>query len=92
MGGEQAANVLLTVKKDQLAEKKQAAMSGSEEEKFKAPTLEKYGKESSAYFSTARLWDDGVIDPADTRKVLALGLAAAYNAPIPETPFGVFRM
>ncbi|HKY64643.1 MAG TPA: carboxyl transferase domain-containing protein [bacterium] len=92
MGGEQAANVLLTVKKDQLAEKGQPAMSPEEEEKFKAPTLEKYARESDAYFSTARIWDDGVIDPADTRKVLALGLMAAYNAPVPETPFGVFRM
>jgi len=92
MGGEQAANVLLTVKKDQLSEKGQTAMSAQEEEKFKAPTLEKYSQESSAYFSTARLWDDGIIDPKDTRKVLAMGLAAAYNAPIPETKFGVFRM
>ncbi|MFO1463620.1 MAG: carboxyl transferase domain-containing protein [bacterium] len=92
MGGEQAANVLLTVKKDQLAEKGQPAMTAAEEEKFKAPTLAKYETEGSAYFSTARIWDDGVIDPADTRKVLALGLATAYNAPIPETSFGVFRM
>ncbi len=92
MGGEQAANVLLTVKKDQLEEKKQPAMSTAEEESFKAPTLEKYEKEGSAYFSTARLWDDGIIDPADTRKVLAIGLSAAYNAPILETKFGVFRM
>ncbi|HCU24930.1 MAG TPA: methylcrotonoyl-CoA carboxylase, partial [Deltaproteobacteria bacterium] len=92
MGGEQAANVLLTVKKDQLAEKGQAAMTSAEEEKFKAPTLEKYAAESSVYYSTARIWDDGIIDPADTRKILGLGLAAAYNAPIPETKYGVFRM
>ncbi|MCC7343721.1 MAG: methylcrotonoyl-CoA carboxylase, partial [Deltaproteobacteria bacterium] len=92
MGGEQAANVLLTVKKDQLAEKGQPPMTAAEEAKFMAPTLEKYAAESSAYFSTARIWDDGIIDPADTRKVLGMGLAAAYNAPIPETRFGVFRM
>ncbi|MDL1872994.1 methylcrotonoyl-CoA carboxylase [Deltaproteobacteria bacterium PRO3] len=92
MGGEQAANVLLTVKKDQLAEKGQPPMTAAEEAKFMAPTLEKYAAESSAYFSTARIWDDGIIDPADTRKVLGMGLATAYNAPIPETRFGVFRM
>ncbi len=92
MGGEQAANVLLTVKKDQLAEKGQPPMTAAEEAKFMAPTLEKYVAESSAYFSTARIWDDGIIDPADTRKVLGMGLATAYNAPIPETRFGVFRM
>ena len=57
-----------------------------------APTLERYELEGSPYYSTARLWDDGVIDPVDTRMVLGLGLSAALNAPIPETPFGVFRM
>src|SRR5262249_42444167 len=92
MGGEQAANVLLTVKQEQMADKGQPAMSAEEESRFKAPTLKKYEQESSAYYSTARIWDDGVIDPVDTRKVLALGLAAAYNAPIPETHYGVFRM
>jgi 3-methylcrotonyl-CoA carboxylase beta subunit len=75
MGGEQAANVLLTVKQDQLAAKGHT-MSAKEQEEFKRPTLEKYEQESSAYFSSARLWDDGVIDPADTRKVLALAIHA----------------
>src|ERR1700758_4213147 len=91
MGGEQAANVLLTVKLDQLAAQKKT-MTKEEQEKFKKPTLEKYAYEGSAYFSTARLWDDGVIDPADTRRVLALGLSASLNAPIPDMKFGVFRM
>jgi acetyl-CoA carboxylase carboxyltransferase component len=83
MGGEQAANVLWTVKQDQDEEKKTA---------FMAPILEKYESEGSPYYSTARLWDDGIIDPVDTRKVLAIGLSAAYNAPIGETHYGVFRM
>ena len=91
MGGEQAANVLLTVKKDQLAAQGKPAMSVPEEEAFKAPTLEKYANESSAYHSTARLWDDGIIDPADTRMVLGLGIAAALNAPFPAREHGVFR-
>ena len=91
MGGEQAANVLLTVKLDQLAAKGQT-MSAEEQEAFKKPILEKYEEESSAFYSTARLWDDGIIDPADTRTVLALGISMACNAPIPETKFGVFRM
>ncbi|MFN3728325.1 MAG: carboxyl transferase domain-containing protein [Fimbriimonadaceae bacterium] len=92
MGGEQAANVLLTVKKDQLATKGSPEMTPEEQEAFKAPTLAKYAEESSAYFSTARLWDDGIIDPVDTRRVLGLGLEAAMNAPIPPPQFGVFRM
>jgi 3-methylcrotonyl-CoA carboxylase beta subunit len=91
MGGEQAANVLLTVKLDQLAAKGQT-MSEEEQEAFKRPILEKYAEESSAFYSTARLWDDGIIDPVDTRTVLALALSIAYNAPIPDTKFGVFRM
>ncbi len=91
MGGEQAANVLLTVKKDQLAAQGKPAMSTEDEETFKAPTLEKYARESSAYYSSARLWDDGVIDPADTRTVLGLGIAAALNAPFPAREHGVFR-
>jgi 3-methylcrotonyl-CoA carboxylase beta subunit len=78
MGGEQAANVLLTVKLDQLAEKG-GAMTEEEQSKFKAPTLAKYEAESSAYYSTARLWDDGIIDPKDTRRVLALALSATCN-------------
>lgn len=92
MGGEQAAGVLLTVKQDQLKAKGEKLMSEKEAQEFQKPTLEKYAGESSAYFSTARLWDDGIIDPMDTRKVLGLGIAAAYNAPIPKTDYGVFRM
>ncbi len=92
MGGEQAANVLLTVKKDQLAAKGGRAMSPKEEEEFKRPTLDKYAHEGSAYYSTARLWDDGVIDPVDTRMVLGLGIAASLYAPFPERRVSVFRM
>lgn len=92
MGGEQAANVLLTVKKDQLASKGKTAMTVEEEEAFKQPILDKYATESSAYYSTGRLWDDGVIDPADTRKVLALAISASLNAPFAEKQHGVFRM
>ena len=92
MGGEQAANVLSTVKQEQLAAKKKPEMSAAEVAAFQKPILDKYAQESSAYFSTGRIWDDGIIDPADTRKILGLGLMAAYNAPIPTTQFGVFRM
>lgn len=91
MGGEQAANVLLTVKRDQLQAKGQD-MSETEQADFKQPTLDKYAHESSAVFSSARLWDDGIIDPADTRTVLGLALSAALNAPIEDTRFAVFRM
>ncbi len=91
MGGDQAANVLLTVKMDQLAAKKQS-MSADEQTAFKKPTLEKYDTESSAYFASARIWDDGIIDPADTRKVLALGIAASLNKKWPEKSQGVLRM
>lgn len=91
MGGEQAANVLLTVKLDQL-EAKGGSMSPEEQDAFRAPILETYAYESSAYFATARLWDDGVIDPVDTRRVLALGIEAARNAPIPEAGYSTFRM
>jgi 3-methylcrotonyl-CoA carboxylase beta subunit len=91
MGGEQAANVLLTVKRDQLALQKEPPLSTEEEEQFTAPTLEKYEQESSAYYSTARLWDDGIIDPVDTRTVLALGIAASLNQPYPPIQQGVFR-
>jgi 3-methylcrotonyl-CoA carboxylase beta subunit len=91
MGGEQAANVLLTVKMDQLAAKGQS-MSVAEQETFKAPTLAKYAAESSAYYSSARLWDDGVIDPCDTRRALALGISASFNKAWPEKTKGVFRM
>jgi 3-methylcrotonyl-CoA carboxylase beta subunit len=91
MGGEQAANVLLTVKMDQLAEEKRE-MSADEQLAFKAPTLAKYEKESSGYYSTARIWDDGIIDPVDTRQVLALGLRASFNSPWISQGQGVFRM
>jgi acetyl-CoA carboxylase carboxyltransferase component len=91
MGGQQAANVLLTVRLDNLHTEGHD-MTKKEQEEFMAPTLEKYEREGSAYFSTARLWDDGIIDPVDTRMYLALGLSAALNAPIPDTKFGVFRM
>ena len=67
-------------------------MTTEEQDEFMAPILDKYEKEGSAYYSTARLWDDGIIDPLDTRTSLALGLAAAANAPIPDTQFGIFRM
>lgn len=92
MGGEQAANVLLTVKQDQLEAKGKKVMSQKEAEQFQRPILDKYERESSAYYSTARLWDDGIIDPVDTRRVLGMGLSASYNAPIPDTQYGVFRM
>ena len=91
MGGEQAANVLLTVKIDQLARKGES-MTPEEQNEFRQPTLEKYAEESSAYYSTARLWDDGVIDPVDTRRVLALGIEAAQNAPAEKPGFSMFRM
>ena len=91
MGGEQAANVLLTVKLDQLAAKQQT-MTPEEQAEFKRPTLETYEREGSPYYSTARLWDDGILDPLDTRMAIALGLSAACNAPIEATKFGVFRM
>jgi len=91
MGGEQASQVLLQVKMDQLRAQGKT-MSAAEREQFVKPTLEKYARESSAYYSTARLWDDGVIDPADTRMVLALGISAAMNTSSGETRFGVFRM
>jgi acetyl-CoA carboxylase carboxyltransferase component len=91
MGGPQAASVLLQVRLDNLA-REGRDLTHDERAAFSAPTLESYEREGSPYFSTARLWDDGVIDPLDTRMVLGLGLSAALNAPIPETPFGVFRM
>ncbi len=92
MGGEQAANVLLTVKQDQLEREGKALMSPSEQAAFKQPILDKYEREGDPYYATARLWDDGILDPIDTRPALALALAACYNAPPGETRFGVFRM
>jgi 3-methylcrotonyl-CoA carboxylase beta subunit/propionyl-CoA carboxylase len=91
MGGEQAASVLATVKKDQLA-REGKTLSSDEESAIRAPILDKYDREGSPYYSTARLWDDGILDPARTREALALGLSAAYNAPIPDAKFGIFRM
>ena len=91
MGGQQAANVLLTVQ-EQNRKREGEDMTEDQREDFKAPILEKYEEEGNPYHSTARLWDDGVIDPVDTRMVLALGLSAAANAPLEETTFGVFRM
>jgi acetyl-CoA carboxylase carboxyltransferase component len=92
MGGEQAANVLLTVKRDQLARRGEADMTPDEQDAFKAPTLEKYEREGSPYYSTARLWDDGILDPAETRRVLGLALSVCTNKPSRETKYGVFRM
>ena len=83
--------MLATVRRDGI-ELKGGARSLEEEEAFKAPIRRQYEDQGHPYFATARLWDDGIIDPADTRRVLALGLSASLNAPIPDTKFGVFRM
>jgi acetyl-CoA carboxylase carboxyltransferase component len=91
MGGEQAAGVLTAVKRDQLA-REGRTLGPDEEASIRDPILEKYEREGSPYYSTARLWDDGILDPAETRAALALGLSAAFNAPIAEARFGVFRM
>ncbi len=91
MGGQQAADVLLTVKLEQLA-REGKSMPPEEQEAFQRPILEKYEAEGNPYYSTARLWDDGIIDPAETRTVLGLGISAALNAPFPEHGRGVFRM
>lgn len=91
MGGEQAADVLWTVKKTQLA-KQGVKVTAEMEVEFKKPTLAKYEEESSAYYSTARIWDDGIVDPKKTRELLALAIAMSLNKPIPEPKFGVFRM
>jgi 3-methylcrotonyl-CoA carboxylase beta subunit len=92
MGGEQAAAVLATVRRDGI-EARGGSWSADEEAAFRKPILEQFEHQAHPYYASARLWDDGVIDPADTRRVLALGLSASLNAPIPESPkFGVFRM
>jgi 3-methylcrotonyl-CoA carboxylase beta subunit len=94
-GGEQAAAVLATVRRDALSSAGSGAgavWSAEDEEAFKAPIRDQYEHQGSPYYSTARLWDDGIIDPLDTRRVLGMGLAAAANAPIPEPSYGVFRM
>ena len=91
MGGEQAASVLATVRRDGI-EAKGGSWSADDEEAFKAPIRQQYETQGHPYYATARLWDDGIIDPADTRRVLALGLSATQNAPVPDVKFGVFRM
>ena len=91
MGGEQAAGVLSTVRQDVLA-RDGKSMSPEEEAAFKQPILDQYEVQGHPYYSSARLWDDGVIDPADTRTVLGLAISASLNAPIRESKFGVFRM
>ncbi|MDO9218448.1 MAG: carboxyl transferase domain-containing protein, partial [Lacisediminimonas sp.] len=91
MGGEQAASVLATVRRDGI-EARGESWSAQDEQAFRQPIREQYEHQGHPYYASARLWDDGVIDPADTRRVLALGLSAALNAPIGETRFGIFRM
>ncbi|MGO4255054.1 carboxyl transferase domain-containing protein [Marmoricola sp. RAF53] len=91
MGGEQAASVLATVRRDGI-EGSGGTWSAEEEESFKAPIRDQYEQQGSPYYSTARLWDDGIIDPADTRRVLGMGLAATAQAPIPDPGYGIFRM
>jgi 3-methylcrotonyl-CoA carboxylase beta subunit len=91
MGGEQAATVLAMVRREGI-ERKGGTWSAEEEAEFRRPTLEKYEREGHPLYSSARLWDDGIIDPARTREVLALSLSAALNAPVEDTKFGVFRM
>src|SRR6266498_526977 len=92
MGGEQAANVLFTIKQDQLAREGKAQLTTEEADEFKRPLLEKYEREGNPYHSTARLWDDGIIDPIETRQVLGLALSIVLNSPREEGGFGVFRM
>jgi len=91
MGGDQAAGVLAQVRRDGLAARGRD-WDPAEEAAFKAPIRAQYDTQGHPYYATARLWDDGIIDPADTRRVVALALSAALNAPIPPTRFGVFRM
>ena len=91
MGGEQAASVLATVRRDRLEENGDV-WPVEEEEDFKKPIRAKYEAEGHPYYATARLWDDGIIEPAETRRVLTLCLSAALNRPIEKTSFGVFRM
>jgi 3-methylcrotonyl-CoA carboxylase beta subunit len=91
MGGEQAASVLATVRRDSL-EARGEDWPAEAEERFKEPIREQYEHQGSPYYSTARLWDDGVIDPLDTRRVLGMALAAAADAPTPDPSYGIFRM
>ncbi|MFW5772020.1 MAG: carboxyl transferase domain-containing protein [Phototrophicaceae bacterium] len=92
MGGEQAANVLLTIKRDQLQRRGEPDLSPEQQAAFRQPILDKYEREGEPYYSTARLWDDGILDPVHTRRVLGLALSASLNRPIEPTRFGVFRM
>jgi acetyl-CoA carboxylase carboxyltransferase component len=91
MGGEQAADVLVTVKVKRLAAQGKK-MTDEEIAKMREPILKKYEHEDSPYFSTARLWDDGILDPLETREALALGISMSLNAPIPDYKVGIFRM
>jgi 3-methylcrotonyl-CoA carboxylase beta subunit len=91
MGGEQAASVLAQVKRDGM-EAKGETWAKDDEEKFKAPVRARYEAEGDPYHATSRMWDDGIVDPTQTRDVLGLSISASLNAPIPETRFGVFRM
>ena len=91
MGGEQAASVLATVRRGNI-ESSGKKWSSKEEEKFKRTILEQYEKQGHPYYATARLWDDGIIDPSDTRMVLGLALSVSFNAPVKRTDYGVFRM
>ncbi len=92
MGGEQAANVLLTVKQDQLERRGDQPLTEDQAVEFQRPILEKYEREGNPYYATARLWDDGLLDPAETRQVLGLALSVVLNAPRQPGGFGVFRM
>jgi acetyl-CoA carboxylase carboxyltransferase component len=92
MGGEQAANVLLTIKQDQLERQGQPRPDAAAEVAFKQPIIDKYEAEGNPYYATARLWDDGILDPPDTRRVLGLALSACLNRSLEATNFGVFRM
>jgi 3-methylcrotonyl-CoA carboxylase beta subunit len=91
MGGEQAASVLATVKRDGI-EARGGEWSAEEENEFKAPIREQYERQGNPYYASARLWDDGIIDPVDTRRVLGLAISASMNAPIEPGRYGVFRM
>jgi 3-methylcrotonyl-CoA carboxylase beta subunit len=91
MGGEQAASVLATVRRDTI-EARGGSWPAEEEEAFKQPIRDQYEAQGNPYYSTARLWDDGIIDPADTRRVLGLSLSVAANAPLDTAGYGVFRM
>ena len=92
MGGEEASNVLLQVKMEQMAKRGLDPMTSEEQDEFRRPILEKYETEGSPYYATARLWDDGIIDPLDTRNALALAISMSLNQPIPDYKPGVFRM